>query len=555
MKINFTRFSLDTWLPILFIFTLAVYTSGISVTLMEPDATVYADIAMEMAKNNNYHEINLKGQDWLDKPHFQFWITSLSYKFFGINNFGYKFPAILFSLIAIYYTFLFGRRFYSMRHGFIAAIILMTAEHFILSNNDVRAEPFLAMLSIFSIYYFANFLDNKKLIYLIIGSFGLAGLLMTKGMFTILPVASGIGLSLLYEKKWKEILHWQWIILISLTLFFISPTLIAYYMQFDMHPEKEIFGQTGVSGIKFFLWDSQWGRFMNTGPIKGEGDTFFFIHTMLWSFAPWALLAFSGIFVKIKDLIYARSKTEKYTIFGFLFTFIIFSLSSFQLPHYLNQLFPFMAIICSDVLLTNIKKYRFLRIHYYLQFFTITLLLLLIFLLQIFFFDDLPKIDVIAVLFISLFFTFFIIVKEKTLVKKILIAPALIILAANYYMNRQFYPALLHYQSESEVAFYMKENKLPVEDLVSFEKKQWSTDFYLEIIIPEYNESDLSQIKLTGKLVYTTQEGLNILSKYGYSTEPLKSFEDFHVTGLNGEFINKKTRKNTLSKTFLVYVQ
>ena len=201
MNLNYNNISFKAWVQIIFVFTLFVYGFGISIPLMEPDAAVYAEIPMEMVKNHNYAEIQLKGKDWLDKPHFQFWITSVSYHLFGFNNFGFKFPAILFSLLSIYYVFLFGKRFYSVKHGILAAIILMTAEHFIISNNDVRAEPYLTALTIFSMYHFAAYLENKKYTFLILGSAGLAGLLMTKGLFTIIPVASALGLTLLYDKK------------------------------------------------------------------------------------------------------------------------------------------------------------------------------------------------------------------------------------------------------------------------------------------------------------------------------------------------------------------
>jgi 4-amino-4-deoxy-L-arabinose transferase-like glycosyltransferase len=555
MKVYNHKISASSWIQLLFIFTLLVYGAGIFVTLMEPDAVVYADIPMEMVKTNNYFEIHLKAKDWLDKPHFQFWMTAISYKIFGINNFGFKFPAILFSLIAIFYVYLFGKRFYSEKHGLIAALILMTAEHFIISNNDVRSEPYLAALTIFSLYYFVIYLDKKSLKFLILGSAGMAGLLMTKGLFTILPVASAIGLSLLYDKKWKEIVHWQWLAVIGVTLIFTLPTLISYFYQFDMHPEKEIFGKTGVSGIRFFFWDSQWGRFTNTGPIKGEGDLFFFFHTMLWAFAPWALLAYTGIYVKMKDIILRKSRSENFTSFGFLFTFLIFSISSFQLPHYLNQLFPFLSIISAYVILAMARKYKLLRIQYILMIIIMALFAALALLLHVFYFDGPLKIDVAIIILICLIAVVLILFKEKILIKKILIAPAIVILAVNYYLVRQFYPALLTYQSESELAFYVKEQKLPVEDLVTFEKIQWSTDFYLQSIIPEIKEKDLPQHNLTGHLVFTTPEGLEILEKYGYSIEPLRSFKDFHVTTLNLEFLNKNTREDILNEMHLVYLQ
>jgi 4-amino-4-deoxy-L-arabinose transferase-like glycosyltransferase len=555
MKFKYSKISFPAWFQIILVFALLVYALGIFVTLMEPDAVVYADIPMEMVNSGNYSEIRLKGNDWLDKPHFQFWLTAVSYKIFGINNFGYKFPAILFSMIAVLYVFLFGKRFYSIKHGTIAALILMTAQHFITSNNDVRAEPYLAALTIFSLYYFVLYLDKRKFIFMILCSIGMAGLLMTKGLYTLLPVVSGIGLSLFYEKKWKEIFHWQWLVILCITLLFTSPTLIAYYNQFDMHPEKVIFGETGVSGIKFFLWDSQWGRFSNTGPIQGEGDPLFFLHTMLWAFAPWALLAYSGIFVKIKDIVRGNYKNENYTIFGFLVTFIIISLSKFQLPHYLNQLFPFMAIITSWVILTRIRNIRFLKTHFYLMMLIMVIFVLLLIVLHVYYFENLPNIDVLIIVMISIFISVFILIRERTLIKKLLIPPAIIILAVNYYLNRQFYPSLLHFQSESEMAYYVKTYKLPVDDLVTFEEEQWITDFQLKKVIPQYNEEDLSQINLTGRLVFTNPKGIKILENYGYSIEPVKSFKDFHVTTLNAEFLNKKTRANTLSDTFLVYIQ
>jgi len=185
----------------------------------------------------------------------------------------------------------------------------------------------------------------------------------------------------------------------------------------------------------------------------------------------------------------------------------------------------------------------------------VIILLILLFLLHIFFFDSVPGIDVLVVVFMSLVVAVIIIIKEKTIVKKILLAPALIILSVNYYLNRQFYPALLRYQSDSEMAFYIKENKLPVEDLVTFEKIQWSVDFYLKETIPEYREEELSEIDLSGKLVFTTREGLKILEGHGYHIEPVRSFQDFHVTTLKAEFINKRTRGKTLNETFLIYLQ
>lgn len=548
-KIKFT----DWWFIILG-FTLIVYITGIPVTLMEPDAASYADAAMEMVKRNNFMEIYLRGHDWLDKPHFQFWITAFFYKITGINNSGYKLPAILFSLLGAYYTWLFCKKFYSRKHAYLAPLLLLTSEHLILSSNDVRAELYLSGLTIFSLYYLASYLEEKRLAFLVTGSAGLAGLIMTKGLFTILPVAAGVGLSLGYHRKWKEIFHWQWLLAIVLTLIFISPAIIGYYRQFDLHPEKEIFGQTGVSGVRFFLWDSQWGRFTNTGPIRGQGDPFFFIHTLLWAFAPWAFLACYGIYNQARAIFKKKAGHEDYTLFGFLFVFIIFSISQFQLPHYLVQLFPFLSIIATEGLLSHARQKKLLKVQFVLQVITVIIFSIILILLHTFYFGATIKTDVLIIIVFSISISYILIIREKTWIKKIILPPAIMILAVNYYMNRQFYPDLLHYQSESEVAFYFIKNNLPSGKLICFEKNEWVTDFYLKRIVPAYDEADLKNTNIHNKLVYTTEEGLNILHNQGYLYSKLTSFEDFHVTGLTGKFINKNTRSETLQKTYLVKI-
>ena len=540
---------------LIFLFALLVYATGIQVTLMEPDAAAYADVAMEMVQRKNFLETYLRGTDWLDKPHFQFWITSVSYQIFGINNFGYKFPAIIFSLIAILYTLLFGKRFYSLKHGVISAVILMTAEHFILSNNDVRAEPYLAGMTIFSLYYFVWYLKEKRLWHLVLGLFGLGLLLMTKGIYTILPVASALGLSLLLEKNWKEIFHIQWIWVIFITLFINLPVMIGYYIQFDLHPEKVIFGQTHFSGIRFYLWDSQWGRFTNTGPIKGEGDLFFYIHTMLWSFAPWAFLFIYGFIRNLYDLIRQKNSREHYVLLGFLFVFILFSISSFQLPHYLNQVFPLMAIITSTGFLKTGKARYTLKFILFLQIITLLFLGTATILLQFFFFDGFPRIDVTGIVVLSWGISLYFFMNERSMLKRILIPPALFILSINYYLNRQFYPHLVTYQSESQIAFYMLQNNLPIEQLVFYEENEWATDFYLKRVMPEYKMESLKSRDIKGRYIFTSEYGLQDLRSKNFDIEIIKMFSDFHITTLNLTFLNKKTRNTTLQKKWLVYVR
>ena len=139
---------------IVFAFTMLVYAVGLFIPIMEPDAAVYAQVSMEMHDRGDYLSIYHKGVDWLDKPHFPFWMSALSYELIGVNTFAYKLPAVFFILLGALYTYLFARKFYSALHGWLAVIVLITAEHIIISNQDVRAEPFMTGLLIMGLYHF-----------------------------------------------------------------------------------------------------------------------------------------------------------------------------------------------------------------------------------------------------------------------------------------------------------------------------------------------------------------------------------------------------------------
>ena len=124
------------WLLLLIGLAVFVNFSGLFVTLIEPDAGIYASVAKNMVLRNNYWELIFQGKDWLDKPHFPFWITAASFNIFGINTWAYKLPGILFLLLGAWYTYRFALLHYSKTVALWAAFILLTAEHIIISNND-----------------------------------------------------------------------------------------------------------------------------------------------------------------------------------------------------------------------------------------------------------------------------------------------------------------------------------------------------------------------------------------------------------------------------------
>jgi len=331
-----TNLAIDKqWLYLFIGVAVLINLTGLFIPIMGPDGTLYATIAKTMVQRNNYIELFYNGTDWLDKPHFPFWISAFSFKLLGFTTFAYKLPAVLFMLLGAWYTYLFAKRLYNTQIALWSVLILLTAQHIVLSNNDVRAEPYLTGLIIASVYHLYR-AQKGNYWQLVLTCLFAACAVMTKGLFALVPICGAIGGHLFITRQWNQLLNIKWLIAAVFILIFILPELYCLYVQFDAHPEKLVFDKHNVSGIKFFFWDSQFGRFFNTGPIKGHGDPFFFVHTALWAFLPWSLLLFAALFQLVKKGSRMIFRTEWYCISGAMLTFLLFSASSFQLPHYLN---------------------------------------------------------------------------------------------------------------------------------------------------------------------------------------------------------------------------
>ncbi|MEP6700122.1 MAG: glycosyltransferase family 39 protein [Bacteroidota bacterium] len=543
----------NKWLYFFIILAVIVNFSGLFVPLMDPDAGVYASVSKHMVQRNNYLELFFQGTDWLDKPHFPFWITAAFFKVFGMHTWSYKLPGILFVLLGAYYTFLFAKQQYNKTIALWAVFILLTAEHIIISNSDVRAEPFLVGLVMASIYHFSNALSRKIGWHVVAASLFAACAVMTKGIFTLIPIGGAIAGELIIKKKWKEIFHWRWLVAAVLLAVFITPELYSLWYQFDNHPEKTVFGKTNVSGIRFFLWDSQFGRFINSGPIKGKGDPTFFFHTLLWAFLPWSLLMYASLVEKIrtgaKKINYKQQ--EWFTFTGSLLTLLIFSFSKFQLPYYANIIFPLLAILTAQYI-SKIQETSFGPGRIVQNFITILLLLGGI-ILQVLYRPEVLSPFLIGL--IILLSIFLVILPYWVKANKNVLAfyrAGLASIIFNLFLNWCFYPVLLKYQSGDEAAQYINKN-YPGLRGIRMGIYAPGFEFYLKdtMIIADTN-TIISPGSAKQGIWFISQEGLDFMQQKNIRYEIIKELPEFHVTMLTLKFINKKTRSGELKKNYII---
>ena len=531
---------------------IVVNLTGLFNGLFLGDSALYACISKSFVTSGNWLDIFVKGHDWLDKPHFPFWLCAASMKIFGINAFAYKLPSVLMFFLSLFYTYKLAEVFYNKKTARLSSLILASAVHIMISYNDTRAEAMLLPLIIGAVYHMYILTKRFSFSHLTLAALLSACAVMTKGIFVLIIIFSAIFAHLWIKSRFEKIWKWKWIFLLVLIGIFIIPELYAVYVQFDLHPEKIVFGKTGVSGLRFFFWDSQFGRFVNSGPIKGHGDPLFFLHTIVWAFAPWALVGYMALFESIRKVVRSRKITEYVTLFGFLVMFVIFSISSFQLPHYTNILFPFLSIICGKYIIKHIKKHWFRRIIKATQWvYTISYILVLG--LIIYFFRLGHKDFTIMLVLLTILAIVYMHKQFASIVYRSIYTSLIVTMMFLLYANIAFYPTLLKYQNASQAAEYVNQHFTKNTIVNEVQDPLFEFEVKNKVI---YQGNNIDKLKSSDEnekiLYYANEEFIKSLRENGIGYKRIECFHGFHITKLKKEFFYYKTRNKSLNATYLI---
>ena len=543
---------LQKWFLPLLIPAILVNAGGLLIPILEPDGSLYATIAKTIAQTGDFVNLRVEGKDWLDKPHFPFWMAALSFRLLGVNAFAYKFPALLFWAAGAAYTWRLALSLYGKSVAQLSTLIYVSAAHLVISNNDVRAEPYLTGLIIGAVYHFYRASRTRPGLHLLAGSLLAGCACMTKGPFVLITIGVGFILDWISGKEWEQFRHPRWWIAIGLTAVFTLPEIYCLYRQFDLHPEKLVFGRTGVSGIRFFFWDSQFGRFFNTGPIKGSGDPFFYFHTLLWAFLPWSLLLYAAIIQKCSR---RRAFPGDLLCLGAaLASFIVFSLSRFQLPHYLNILFPFFSILTAAWLHSVHRRGTQKTVRILQNAIAILLPILLLALCWLFHIDGWILLMVATGLLAIAPFVLF----RGPLVPASVARSFWMALLVFSFVNFILYPAILRYQAGTVAGRYTRDLPAPLSVPV-YLLQEAPVDYSFEFDCPHPVEriplADLPSTGADSALVFAPASFADTLARHGFRSSTLHSFPNFHISQLTGKFADYRTRQSVLTPWSLMQIK
>jgi 4-amino-4-deoxy-L-arabinose transferase-like glycosyltransferase len=526
------------------------YLFGLFVPLMDNDSAHHANIALHMHLTGDYVSLVDHAGDYLDKPHLHFWLAAFSYKLFGVTSFAYKLPSFLFTLLGTYSVFRLGKALYTHETGKLAALVAASAFAYMLANNDVRMDAILTACIAFSIWQLVEFIQNKKLLHVAGAALGLALGFSTKGHIAVFVPAVSALFYILYKKDWKLFLHWKWLLLLAFFALFIAPVVYCYYLQFNQHPETVVRGKDHIDGIKFILLNQSVERFSGTMGSDAKHDYLFFIHSFLWAFAPWSILAYIALAGRLKNFL--QRKEEWLTTGVFLVMLLVVSFSGFKLPHYLNIVFPTTAVMVAVFILSKKEQPAWIKRIFIIQLVVTLILLVGAAVINTWAFP-VRSILVIVVLILLLAAVFYFI---KSMIYDRLQKAVGISVAAMafcfFLLNSNFYPQLLKYQGGNQLAFVTK-GKVDPQDVYYWKDMQSSSfGFYTASLRQTFSDTVLNAGKKTWLLYDIRSE--EEIKQAGYKIGQRFEAIDYEITKIDIKFVNPEKRDAQCTRMVLTAI-
>jgi 4-amino-4-deoxy-L-arabinose transferase-like glycosyltransferase len=521
------------------------------IPLMDIDASQYASISREMLARNSFLQVYDLGKDYLDKPPMLFWLSALSMKIFGVHDWAYRLPSLLFLGIALYSTFKFAELYYGKLTARLATIILASCQAFFLIAHDVRTDTMLVGWVMLSIYLLAKWAEQKNNADFFLAIVAIAGGMMTKGPIALVVPVLAMAPHWISQKKWAFFYKPIYIPGIILLALLLVPMSWGLYQQYDLHPGKLINDRPIQSGLEFYYWTQSFGRYTGQNYYKEMGYFTFLLENMFWSFLPWIFVFLWAFFAKAFAIFkegFFKPSTELISFFGFALTYLVLSRSQAQLPHYIFVVFPLAAVVTANhwqnFLWNNNAMSKLVKGFYGFHLFIFSILIIAATLIALVPFGFIGWIGSIIglILFAIILIQF---LSKRTIGQKWFYMSVLLMIGVNTFMNTHFYPNLLNYQWGNQLANVIEQKGWDKDKMVLYKIPNSNAfHYYGQHVFA--NTKDSLQLK-EGNWVITDAVNDSSLKKQFPASIAHYTSNRFHVTMLSLPFLNPKTRSNEIT--------
>lgn len=130
-----------------------LYHLGSALPIIEMEKFYFQSVK-EMFARHDWITPYYHGQFRFAKPILFYWCVSLSYIVFGINNFAARFPSAIFAVFTVILTYSIGKRLFNQKTGLLAALMSATFPIFFMYARYSSPDMAMTFLITFAMYLF-----------------------------------------------------------------------------------------------------------------------------------------------------------------------------------------------------------------------------------------------------------------------------------------------------------------------------------------------------------------------------------------------------------------
>jgi 4-amino-4-deoxy-L-arabinose transferase-like glycosyltransferase len=300
--------------------------------LWNSDEPRNAEIAREMLQGGEWIVPHLNSQVYPGKPPLFFWLIAFTAEVMGgMNEFAARFPSALFGVLALLLLFFLGKRLFSEKAAFLAALVLATSMAFLWLARRATTDVTLTFFITAAItFFYVGFHQRKGRwgLYLLAYCAMALGVLTKAQIGAIVPIVA-VGGYFLLQREMRFFNDPSHIPGIALFIAFIGGWLSLTYLSGGQEYLKGLLSQQAAS--TFFATASH------------SSPWYYYVVIFPASFIPW-------IFFLPSALIYGFSAKGKkkeffFIFFWFVIIFIFFILFKEKREFSLLPLYPAAALM------------------------------------------------------------------------------------------------------------------------------------------------------------------------------------------------------------------
>ncbi|QDD64503.1 glycosyltransferase family 39 protein [Herbaspirillum seropedicae] len=313
--------------------------------LVPTDEGRYAEMAREMVATQDWITTRLNGIKYFEKPPLQTWMNAITFELFGLGEWQARLWTGLCGLLGIGLAAYTGKRVFSARVGYYAALVLASSffwagmGHINTLDMGLSGMMTIALCALLMAQRDGASREGQRNWMLLCWA-GMALAVLSKGLIGIVLPGAVLVLYTLFARDWAI---WKRLHLVKgLLLFFAicTPWFVAVSLRNPEFPQ-------------FFFIHEHFQRF-TTKIHSRTGPWYYFIPILLLGIIPWLGVFFQSLWKGTREqrdtagynsLNGGRFQPKRLLLVWAVFIFVFFSISDSKLPSYVLPIFPALALL------------------------------------------------------------------------------------------------------------------------------------------------------------------------------------------------------------------